>query len=137
MGNVPSVPRFPRDMVALNRLFPGSTPLGPDGLFIPMPCEPVRKILEQNGYYSRDNWSSWNPVLFWDPIAHSGGWEFRKNDGMHFRMKYPKPCDKTCTLDYAHNDVYNPMYDPWGHFWHELVPYLATKFYQPPIGPSF
>jgi len=82
--------------------------------------------------------ASWNPFLFWDPIAHSGGWEFRKPDGMHIRMKYPdKPCDKTCTLDEAHNDAYNPMYDPWGHFWYELVPYIVTKSAPPPGPPPF
>jgi len=82
--------------------------------------------------------ASWNPFLFWDPIAHSGGWEFRKPDGMHIRMKYPdKPCDKTCTLDEAHNDAYNPMYDPWGHFWYELVPYIVTKSATPPGPPPF
>ena len=121
-------PVNPQDMAALNGLFPGSTPLGSTGILVPLPCDQVRKILEQNGFYSSDNWSSWNLFLFWDPIAHSGGWEFRKKDGMHIRMKYPdKPCDKTCTLDEAHNDDYNPMFDPWGHFVNELLPYVAEK----------
>jgi RHS repeat-associated protein len=130
----------PQDMASLNGLFPGYTPLGGgDGIVVPMPCVQARKILEQNGFYSNDNWSSWNPFLFFDPIAHSGGWEFRKKDGMHIRMKYPStPCDKTCTLDEAHNDDYNPMYDPWGHFWYELVPYLTTPSNGgQPTGPGF
>jgi RHS repeat-associated protein len=125
-------PVNPQDMASLNGLFPGSTPQGGDGLVVPMPCVQVRKVLEQNGFYSSDNWSSWNPFLFWDPLAHSGGWEFRKKDGMHVRMKYPNKCDKNCTLDEAHNDDYNPMYDPWGHFWYELFPYVATKAFPPP-----
>jgi hypothetical protein len=127
-------------MASLNGFFPGYTPLGGgDGIVVPMPCVQARKILEQNGFYSNDNWSSWNLFLFFDPIAHSGGWEFRKKDGMHIRMKYPSaPCDETCTLDEAHNDDYNPMYDPWGHFWYELVPYLTTPSNGgQPTGPGF
>lgn len=131
-------PVNPQDMASLAGLFPGFTPLSNTGIVVPMPCDRARNILEQNNYYSSDNWSSWNPFLFWDPIAHSGGWEFRKPDGMHIRMKYPnKPCDKTCTLDEAHNDVYNPMYDPWGHFWYELVPYVVTKSAPSPGPPPF
>jgi RHS repeat-associated protein len=121
-------PVNPQDMASLQGLFPGSTPLGSTGILVSLPCDQVRTILEQNGFYSGDNWSSWNPFLFWDPIAHSGGWEFRKKDGMHIRMKYPyKPCDKTCTLDEAHNDEYNPMFDPWGHFANELLPYIGSQ----------
>jgi len=117
-----------QDMASLNALFPRSTPLGNAGIFIPIPCVQVRKVLEQNGFYSNDNWSSWNPFLFFDPIFHRGGWEFRKKDGMRIRMKYPtSPCDKTCTLDEAHNDDYNPMFDPWGHFEYELLPGLANQ----------
>ena len=130
-------PVNPQDMISLTGLFPGYTPLdGGDGIVAPMPCAQARKILEQNGFYSFDNWVTLNPFLFWDPIAHSGGWEFRKKDGMHIRMKYPnKPCDKTCQLDEAHNDDYNPMFDPWGHLWNELLPYVVTQI-APPNGPS-
>lgn len=47
---------------------------------------------------------------------------------MHIRMKYfTRPCGKSCTLDEAHNDDYNPMFDPWGHFEHELLPYVAHQ----------
>jgi RHS repeat-associated protein len=121
-------PVNPQDMASLNGLFPGSTPSSNTGIVVPMSCKQAMQILEQNGFYSSDNWPSWNPFLFWDPIAHSGGWEFRKKNGMHIRMKYPdKPCDKTCTLDEAHNDDYNPMFDPWGHFEYELLPYLASQ----------
>ena len=117
----------PQDMASLKNLFPGSTAQGNAGVLIPMPCAEVRKIIEQNGFYSNDNWSSWNPFLFFDPLFHRGGWEFRKKDGMHIRMKYPSaPCDKNCTLDEAHNDDYNPMYDPWGHFEYELLPGLGN-----------
>lgn len=43
-------------------------------------------------------------------------------------MKYfTRPCGKSCTLDEAHNDDYNPMFDPWGHFEHELLPYVAHQ----------
>jgi RHS repeat-associated protein len=128
-------PVNPADMASLNNLFPGSKNLGNDALVVPMPCSQVTKILEQNGYYTSDNWSSWNPFLFWDPIAHSGGWEFRKPDGMHFRMAYPhKHCDSDCTLDEAHNDNYNPMFDPSGHFWSELLPYLVSTLPPSPTG---
>ncbi|MGB8112284.1 MAG: RHS repeat-associated core domain-containing protein, partial [Candidatus Sulfotelmatobacter sp.] len=138
----------PQDMASMESLFPGYTSLSKTGIVVPVPCDVARRILEQNGFYSSDNWPSiptpvpnsgglsipGNPFLFWDPIAHSGGWEFRKPDGMHIRMKYPnKPCDKDCTLDEAHEDEYNPMYDPWGHFWYELVPYVVSKSF--PIGP--
>lgn len=41
-------------------------------------------------------------------------------------MKYPSaPCDKTCTLDEAHNDDYNPMYDPLGTFLERTCSILA------------
>ena len=127
-------PVNPQDMASLQGLFPNSTPLGSAGILVSLPCDQVRKILEQNGFYSSDNWSSWNLFLFWDPIAHSGGWEFRKKDGMHLRMKYPnKTCDKTCTLDEAHNDDYNPMFYPGRHFAYELLPYLLNADTQPPL----
>jgi len=121
-------PVNPQDMASLEGLFPGFTPLSNTGIVVPVPCDEVRKILEQNNFYSSDNWPNKNLFLFWDPIAHSGGWEFRKKDGMHLRMKYPdKPCDKTCTLDQAHNDDYNPMFDPGGHFLYELLPDLGSQ----------
>jgi len=56
---------------------------------------------------------------------------------MHMRMKYPnKPCDKTCTLDEAHNDEYNRMSDRLGHSWYELLPYVVSKAL-PPAPPVF
>jgi hypothetical protein len=68
-------------------------------------------------------------------VGHPSGWEFRKKDGMHIRMKYfTRPCGKSCTLDEAHNDDYNPMFDPWGHLRYELVPYLLSTVSQPPPG---
>ena len=126
-------PANPQDMASLQSLFPGFRPLGETGLVVPVSCDKARVILEYNGFYSSHNWVTSNPFLFWDPIAHHGGWEFRKKDGMHIRMKYPdRPCNTTCTLDQAHTDLYNPMYDPWGHFTRELVPdVLNTSVFDP------
>jgi len=140
-------PVDPADIALLLNLFPGAQ-YANGSMSIPLPCDQVRKILEQNNSYSSDNWPSiptpvpgypglsipGNPFLFWDPIAHSGGWEFRKPDGMHYRMVYPKkPCDQNCTLDEFHDDPHNPMYDPWGHFWYDFLPYVVSAF--PPPGP--
>lgn len=139
-------PVDPADIALLLSLFPGAQ-YANGSMLIPLPCDQVRTILEQNNNYSSDNWPSIpipvpgtgvsipdNPFLFWDPVAHSGGWEFRRPDGTHYRMVYPeKPCDKNCTLDEFHNDPHNPMYDPWGHFWYDFLPYIVSAF--PPPGP--
>jgi RHS repeat-associated protein len=126
-------PVDPADIALLLNLFPGAQ-YANGSMSVSLPCTEVTKILEQSSYYTSDNWPSWNPFLFWDPIAHSGGSEFRKPDGMHFRMVYPnKPCDQNCTLDEFHDDPHNPMYDPWGHFWYDFLPYVVSAF--PPPGP--
>jgi len=90
-----------------------------NSLNIPMPCDRVNRILSDSGYYtgspiSAGNWATQNPFLFWDPIFHSGGSEWRSRTGFHFRRKYTL-CDHSCTLDEFHIDDHNPMYDPWGH----------------------
>lgn len=105
-------------------LFPGSTPQGANSLILPMPCDQAMKTLDGTAHYftghfwdggPRDSLTL-NPFLFWDPIFHSGGREWRSSrSGIHFRMKYGKDCDKTCTLDEFHIDEHNPMFDPVGH----------------------
>jgi RHS repeat-associated protein len=102
----------------LQLFFPGSQ-RGNNSLTIPMSCDQVNKILADSGYYtggpfSAGNWMTQNPFLFWDPIFHWGGSEWRSRSGFHFRRKYTL-CDKSCTLDEFHIDEHNPMYDPWGH----------------------
>jgi len=102
----------------LQLFFPGSQ-RGNNSLTIPMSCDQVNKILADSGYYtggpfSAGNWMTQNPFLFWDPIFHWGGSEWRNRSGFHFRRKYTL-CDKSCTLDEFHIDEHNPMYDPWGH----------------------
>jgi len=103
---------------AVQALFPGSMQNG-NSLNVPMSCDKVNQILENSGYYTggpftAGNWLTQNPFLFWDPIFHWGGSEWRSRSGFHFRRKYTF-CDKSCTLDEFHIDSHNPMYDPWGH----------------------
>ena len=100
-------------------LFHGARKDG-NSLNIPLPCDDVKKILENSGYYTggpftASDWMTQNPFLFWDPIFHWGGSEYRNRWGFHFRMKNRKKCDKDCTLDEFHIDEHNPMYDPWDH----------------------
>ena len=108
-------------MAALLSLFPGTSAQG-GSMTIPMSCDAVQNILANSGYYTgglfpfftSGNWATQNPFLFWDPIFHWGGQEWRDRWGFHFRRKYTL-CDKSCTLDEFHIDEHNPMYDPWGH----------------------
>jgi RHS repeat-associated protein len=111
----------------LHAIFPGSSPQGA-GLLIPMPCDQVKKVLENSPHYHTghfwdgniNGWLTINPFLFWDPLFHSGGSEWRSTFGLHFRMKYNGKCDKTCVLDEFHLDEHNPMFDPLGHVLHDL-----------------
>jgi RHS repeat-associated protein len=108
----------------LQALFPGSRQSG-NSLNIPLPCDDVNKILENSDYYyggpfTDGNWLTQNPFLFWDPIFHWGGSEWRSRSGFHFRRKYTF-CNKNCTLDEFHIDSHNPMYDPGGHFQCDLL----------------
>lgn len=116
----------------LQALFPGSSLEGGAGgvsLLLPMPCDEAKKLLESlPDYYTGHFWDNspngmltWNFFLFWDPLLHSGGSEWRNMWGFHFRMKYEQKCDKTCTLDEFHIDKHNPMFDPGGHFFHDLL----------------
>lgn len=103
----------------LQRFFPGAQRDGNNSMTIPMSCDDVNKILADSGYYtggpfSAGNWMTQNPFLFWDPLFHYGGSEWRSRSGFHFRRKYTL-CDKSCTLDEFHIDEHNPMYDPLGH----------------------
>lgn len=112
-------------MNVVQALFPGSSPQGAS-LVIHMSCDDVRKVLENSGYYTggpftAGNWATQNPFLFWDPLFHSGGSEYRNFSGFHFHMKYNNTkCDKNWTLDEFHIDEHNLMFDPWGHFIHDI-----------------
>jgi RHS repeat-associated protein len=110
----------------LQALFPGSSARD-TSLILPMSCDDAKKILENTGGYHTghfwdgypNGWTTINPFLFWDPLFHSGGSEWRNTSGFHFRMKYSSGgCDKTCTVDEFHIDQHNPMFDPYGHLWH-------------------
>jgi len=109
----------------LQLFFPGSQRDGNNSMNIPMSCDDVNKILGNSGYYtggpfSSGNWMTQNPFLFWDPIYHWGGSEWRNLYGFHFRRKYTL-CDKSCTLDEFHIDSSNPMFDPGTHFLHDFM----------------
>jgi len=129
-GIVCSGDRIPVDfqMGVLQALFPGSSAKGAS-LVLPMPCDDAKKILENTGGYhtghfwdgNPNGWTTINPFLFWDPLFHSGGSEWRNTSGFHFRMKYNGECDKTCIVDEFHIDQHNPMFDPFGHLWHDLL----------------
>jgi len=106
----------------LQALFPGSSPNGAS-LVIHKPCDEVTRVLEGSGYYTggpftAGNWPTQNPFLFWDPIAHSGGSEWRNFFGFHFRLHSGTKCD--CILDQFHIDEHNPMFDPWGHLLNDI-----------------
>jgi len=90
--------------------------------------------LGHSGYYTggpftAGNWPTQNPFLFWNPIQHHGGSEWRNPFGFHFRMKYPATkCDRDCTLDQFHIDAHNPLYDPSGHFVNDFLPSIPSLF---------
>ena len=109
----------------LQLFFSGAQRDGNNSLTIPMSCDDVNKILGNSGYYTGGwftpgNWMTQNPFLFWDPIYHWGGSEWRNLYGFHFRRKYTL-CDKSCTLDEFHIDSSNPMFDPGTHFLHDFM----------------
>jgi RHS repeat-associated protein len=112
-------------MDVLQRFFPGAQRDGTGSLTIPMSCDAVSRILANSGYYtggfrSLGNWVTQNPFLFWDPLYHSGGEEWRNLFGFHFRRKYSL-CEKSCTLDQFHIDSVDPLSDPAGHFFKNFM----------------
>ena len=129
-GIVCSGDRSPVDfqLGILQALFPGSSAKGAS-LVLPMSCDDAKKILENTGSYhtghfwdgNAGGWTTINPFLFWDPLFHLGGSEWRNPSGFHFRMKYNGNCNKTCIVDDFHIDQHNPMFDPYGHLWHDLL----------------
>lgn len=118
----------------LQALFPGSSPQGAS-LVVPMPCDQAKQVLENTIHFHTghfwdgyvNGWLTLNPFLFWDPIAHHGGWEWRNTFGFHFRMKYNGKCDKTCVLDEFHIDEHDPMVDTLGHLLHDVPKALGLK----------
>jgi RHS repeat-associated protein len=120
------------DIQALANIFPGSIP-GPNSLTIPMSCKDVRIILLAQGYEDSNSWGYNGPLsAFWDPVYHSGGWEWRTHGpGFHFRMEYDRPnpfkkCssgDDNCRLDQFHIDPHNPL-EP-GQMW----PHVKCDFF--------
>ena len=109
----------------LQLFFPGAQRDGNNSVTIPMSCDAVNKVLANSGYYtggpfSAGNWMTQNPFLFWDPIYHWGGSEWRNLSGFHFRRKYTL-CENSCTLDEFHIDSSNPMFNPGTHFLHDFM----------------
>jgi hypothetical protein len=83
----------------------------------------------------------WNPFLYWDPIAHPGGDEYRTPVGpssFHFRRPYPscpigpvlnpascfflqtQMVGRKTKLDQFHTDPHDPARDPWGHIRYDV-----------------
>ncbi len=128
-------------IAVLNALFPNSSPQGAS-LVVHMSCDDVSRILANSGYYtggfwSVGNWLSQNPFLFFDPVFHSGGSEWRNRSGFHFRMKHDDTkCHKDCTLDEFHIDEHNPLYDPWGHFTIDLPNAIGNWIESHPFRPG-
>ena len=94
----------------------------------------------------------WNPVLYWDPIAHAGGDEFRigvGNSSIHFRESYPYNPDygdpfehpedhpgllsgRKTILDQFHTDPHDPSRNPTGHIFYDVF-----GFPEPPNYPFY
>lgn len=119
---------------SLLALFPSSRKNGEGALVIPLSCDKVNDTLLNAGFYTGGfftpgEWVSNNPFLFWNPIHHRGGSEFRDRFGFHLRLKKPT-CDKQCTLDQFHIDSTNPLYNSFGHFVTDFLPALGSKVRQ-------
>jgi RHS repeat-associated protein len=105
----------------LQNIFPGST-YNPttNTLTIPQSPSAVEHTLVSQGYKQPGQW--WNPFLYWDPIYHFGGDEFRSGTqriSFHFRKPYSWSCSRT-NLDQFHIDNNNPAVDPVGHMIHDF-----------------
>ena len=138
----------------VQNLFPGSKyDPATKTLTIPQSTDTVERTLVDQGYQEPGQW--WNPFLYWDPIAHSGGDEFRIGVGdssFHFRRKYAPGCPfgplnpATClllrpqmvgrktVLDEFHTDDHDPARDPKGHILHDVLP-LPDYFDYLPYSP--
>jgi len=123
----------------IQNLFPGSVYDETTGtLIIKQNTDAVQNTLVDQGYQQPGQW--WNPFLYWDPVAHAGGWEYRaptQKISFHFRERYP-PCPfgaldpgsclvfqhttsgRKTVLDQFHIDPHNPSVDPWGHLIHDF-----------------
>jgi RHS repeat-associated protein len=124
----------------LQNLFPGSR-YDPqtNALVIPQDTQTVQQTLQAQGYQQPGQW--WNPFLYWDPIFHSGGDEYRtgiQTISFHFRKEYP-PCPigalnpascalirpqmvgRKTVLDQFHIDSSNPAVDPVDHIIHDFL----------------
>jgi hypothetical protein len=119
----------------VQNLFPGSTyNQTTNTLIIPQAPNSVDKILIDQGYQEPGQW--WNVFLYWDPLFHAGGSEYRSGNltlSFHFREQYPLcpmgghgpfqymgPRNET-RLDQFHIDTSNPAVDPIGHIVHDFL----------------
>ena len=108
----------------LQNIFPGSS-YNPNTNTLSIPQNPsaVSSTLKSQGYQQPAQW--WNPFIYWDPIYHSGGDEYRtgiQTLSFHFRQPYPSrtnPC--VSTADQFHIDSSNPAVDPVGHIVHDFL----------------
>lgn len=122
----------------IQNIFPGSQ-YNPEtnSISIPLPPQAVAQTLQGQGYQTPGPW--WNPFLYWDPIYHYGGWEFRTGTqtfSFHFREKYPSSCnDSSTVIDQIHFDSSNPEVNPFKHLINDFLPPLIPKIYIGPIGP--
>jgi hypothetical protein len=144
-------------IAVLQDLFPGSTyNKDTKTLTIPQSTDTVDRTLVDQGYQEPGQW--WNPFLYWDPIAHAGGDEYRIGVGassFHFRRPYAPGCPfgmspATClllrsgmvgrktVLDQFHTDDHDPARDPKGHILHDvfhLPDYVDDFPYNPTLYP--
>jgi len=113
----------------IQNIFPGSS-YNPNTNTLSIPQNPnaVSNTLKNQGYQQPGQW--WNPFLYWDPIAHSGGDEYRtgiQTLSFHFRQPHPSrtnPCaspPSQTSLDQIHIDSSNPAVDPVGHILHDFL----------------
>jgi RHS repeat-associated protein len=128
-------------IAVLLNLFAGSTYSDKTGvLTIHQSTDVVDQTLINQGYQQPGQW--WNPFLYWDPVAHAGGYEYRMPVGtgsFHFRRPYP-PCPigeplnplscavlrpemvgRKTQLDQFHTDDHDPARDPGGHILQDVL----------------
>ena len=120
----------------IQNIFPGASwDRATNSVLIPEEPLAVEQELQRQGYQAPGPW--WNPFLYWDPFAHSGGWEFRTGPqtfSFHFRERYTSSCGFTF-LDQIHFDQINPAVYPFQHLFFEVLPELNYHYGLGPIGP--
>jgi hypothetical protein len=130
-------PNSPMDRLIrqIQNIFPGSTyNQTTNTLVIPQEPMAVENTLIAQGYREAGQW--WNPFLYWDPVFHSAGSEYRSGTqtiSFHFRQQdsvcpmgghgpfqYMGPRNPTA-VDQFHIDKSNPAVDPIGHILHDFL----------------